>query len=364
MSVKTSTVASTRLEAARFVSVLPEGHRCRNTHGHGFLVSVFADLPPGWAAFPGDEVAELQRRLVACVAPLNYSLLNEHLAQPTDENLARWVRRELDVPGITRVAVQSTANQGVDLNDQDHAHVWRRYRFQAAHRLPHVPVGHKCGRMHGHGFEVILHADQDIGSSDLSIDYDQLDALWAPFDAQLNYNCLNQIDGLANPTSEVISAWLWQRLKRVLPQLSWVTVFETGSCGANFDGETYRIWKELTLDSAVQLRRAPGQSAKARIHGHTFTLRLHLLAPLDTVMGWTVDFGDVKTLFDPIFKTLDHHPIQDIVGLDDCDSASIAGWIYAQARLTLPQLARVDLYETEGSGSIVTVHEGGPAMPV
>ncbi|OIQ71476.1 6-carboxy-5,6,7,8-tetrahydropterin synthase [mine drainage metagenome] len=89
-----------------------------------------------------------------------------------------------------------------------------------------------------------------------------------------------------------------------------------------------------------------------------------MLAALDNVMGWTLDFGDVKTLFDPIFKTLDHHPIHEVAGIDDCDSASIARWIHQQAHLLLPQLSRVDLYQSEGCGSIVTLHPGGPAMPV
>ncbi|HMA98943.1 MAG TPA: 6-carboxytetrahydropterin synthase, partial [Wenzhouxiangella sp.] len=35
--------------------------------------------------------------------------------------------------------------------------MWRRFRFESAHQLPNVPPGHKCGRMHGHGFIVILH---------------------------------------------------------------------------------------------------------------------------------------------------------------------------------------------------------------
>lgn len=364
MSNAAYTVASCRLESARRVSVLPRDHKCRHVHGHSFLISVFAEVPVGWAPFPGGEVSELQRRLEGCVAPLNYQLLNEFLEQPTDENIARWVRQRLDVPGIDRVAVQSTANQGVDLDAQGHAHVWRRYRFQAAHQLPNVPLGHKCGRLHGHGFEVIVHADQDVGERDLSIDYDHLDAIWAPFHYELNYQYLNEIEGLHNPTSEVISAWLWRRLKLALPELSWVTVFETGSCGANFDGTQYRIWKEFTLDSAVQYRRAPADVPQARIHGHTYTLRLHLSAPLDAMMGWTVDFGDVKAIFDPIFKSLDHHPLHQLTGILDCDTASLAAWVQNQASKELPQLVRVDLYETEGSGSIATVDQAGPALPV
>ena len=73
----------------------------------------------------------------------------------------------------------------------------------------------------------------DLGERDLGLDYDHLDEVWAPLHFELNYRCLNDIAGLQNPTSENISAWLWDRLKPVLPELSWVTVYETGSSGAN-----------------------------------------------------------------------------------------------------------------------------------
>jgi 6-pyruvoyltetrahydropterin/6-carboxytetrahydropterin synthase len=302
--------------------------------------------------------------MAAAAAPLDHALLNDHLPNPTDENLTRWLRERLQLNGIRQIGVQSTAHSGVDLDAAGQAHVWRRYRFQAAHQLPNVPLGHKCGRMHGHGFEVILHANSDLGERDLAIDYDHLDELWAPLHAELNYRCLNQIPGLENPTSEVISAWLWARLKPVCPELSWITVYETGSCGANFNGSSYRIWKELTLDSAIRLRHAPGGSPLANIHGHTFTLRLHLAAPLDQVRGWTVDFGDVKTLFDPIFKSLDHHPLYEIADLPDGDAASLAAWTLRHGGQVLPQIDRVDLYETRGCGAIVSRADSEELIPV
>jgi 6-pyruvoyltetrahydropterin/6-carboxytetrahydropterin synthase len=356
--------AAASFEAARHVSILPDGHRSKNLHGHSFLAEVRCALPEGWARFPGGEVGELRQKLMSTVAPLDYNELNRELEQPTDENLARWLRLRLAIPEIESVGVQSTPHEGVDLDNNEHAHIWRRYVFEAAHQLPNVPDGHKCGRMHGHGFEVILHADQDLGTSEIGIDYDYLDALWEPIFADLEHACLNDISGLENPTSEIISHWIWRRLKPQLPELSWVTVYETASCGAHFDGKNYRIWKELTLDSAVQLRRAPVGDRRRRIHGHTYTLRLHLHGPLDKVMGWTMDFGDAKQLFDPIFKRLDHHPLHKIPGLIDTDTANLAGWIKDQAVPLLPQLDRIDLYETRGCGVILSWGEVGPALPI
>jgi 6-pyruvoyltetrahydropterin/6-carboxytetrahydropterin synthase len=355
--------AAVPFEAARQVDILHPGHRAARLHGHSFLARVRAELPAGWSSFPGGETDALAAALAACVAELDYRHLNQVLPVPTDENLARWVRRCLDVPGIASVGVQSTRDQGADLDGADHVHVWRRFRFEAAHRLPKVPEGHQCGRMHGHGFEVILHADQDLGGRDLGVDFDRLEALWAPFQAELHHGCLNDLPGLENPTSEVLSAWLWARLKPDLPELSWVTVYETATAGCHYDGAHYRIWKELRFESALALVRAPDGDPRRRLHGHSYLVRLHLTAPLDAVMGWTVDYGDVKEVFKPTCQALDHHTLNDLPGLADADPASLARWVRARVAPELPALDRVDLYATPGCGATLSWGEQGPALP-
>lgn len=361
-------VATAGFEAARNVQFLPEGHRSRRLHGHSYLAEIRAELPPKWADFPGGEVAKLTAAIQHCIAPLDYNHLNTIIDHPTDENLARWIRNKINVPGINSIGIQSTKHEGVDMDVNDHAHIWRRYIFQSAHQLPKVPKGHKCGRMHGHGFEVIIHADQDLGSREIGVDYDHIDECWKPIHQQLNMACLNDIPGLENPTSEMISKWIWDRLKTNLPELSWVTVYETASAGAQFDGKHYRIWKEHTFDSAVQLKRAPENSFLyqnyRRLYGHTYTLRLHLTSPLDEVMGWTIDYGDVKELFNPIFQEIDHQPLHELPGLEDADTGSLLRWIKQRASPILPQLDRVDLYETMGCGAILSWGDIGPTLPV
>lgn len=87
-------------------------------HGHGFMATAYAAVPADWVAY-GGEVAALQRQVDRCTGLLTYGVLNDQLAQPTDENLARWIRARLDAPGIDRVAVQSTANQGVEVDTRE-----------------------------------------------------------------------------------------------------------------------------------------------------------------------------------------------------------------------------------------------------
>ncbi len=87
--------------------------------------------------------------------------------------------------------------------------------------------------------------------------------------------------------------------------------------------------------------------ARRAVHGHSYRLRLHLVAPLDAVHGWTIDFGDVKALFSPVFERLDHQPLHELPGVADGGAAAIAHWVRAPGRgRLLPQIERIDLYET------------------
>lgn len=358
------TAATGQFAAARRVGNLPQGHPCTRLHGHNFQAAAFASLPPGWAPYPGGEVTAFGQRLQQCLQPLQLADLNDVMAQPSDEGLTRWIAARLDAPGVAHIAVQSTPCQGVDLDRDGAMHAWRRYGFQAAHRLPRVPAHHKCGRMHGHGFEVMLHVAVKAGGAMDAADYDRMDRVWAPWREQLDLCCLNELEGLDNPTSEMLASWLWARLQPDLPELSWVTVFETATCGARYDGRQYRIWKEFSLDSAVRLRRAPQGGREHGIHGHTFKLRLHLSAPIDTVLGWTMDFGDVKAVFDPTFEALDHRPLYELSGLADSDTSSLGDWIFHAVRRDLPELSGVELFQTPGCGVLRFAQAGGPPLPV
>jgi 6-pyruvoyltetrahydropterin/6-carboxytetrahydropterin synthase len=80
-------------------------------------------------------------------------------------------------------------------------------------------------------------------------------------------------------------------------------------------------------------------------------------------MGWTVDYGDVKEVFKPIYKNLDHHRLDKLEGIVDTDTASICRWIRQQFGSYLPQLDRIDLYQTPGCGAILSWGEPGPALP-
>lgn len=115
----------------------------------------------------------------------------------------------------------------------------REFTFEAAHRLPNLPPDHKCTRLHGHSYRVVIHVSGDLDPTLGWVqDFADLKAAWKPLDDQLDHYYLNDIEGLENPTSEILAEWIWSRLAPTLPGLDAVTVRET--CTASC---TYRGWK-------------------------------------------------------------------------------------------------------------------------
>jgi 6-pyruvoyltetrahydropterin/6-carboxytetrahydropterin synthase len=116
--------------------------------------------------------------------------------------------------------------------------IFREFAFEAAHRLPNVPVNHKCARLHGHSFRVEVHVSGALGEdTGWVMDFADLKRAFGPILEQLDHRYLNEIDGLSNPTSEVLAIWIWQRLKPALPLLSKLVIRETCTSGCIYRGE-------------------------------------------------------------------------------------------------------------------------------
>lgn len=115
--------------------------------------------------------------------------------------------------------------------------ITQAFTFEAAHWLPNVHAAHRCRRMHGHSYRVELGIDGPVDAhSGFVADFYDIEAAFGPLLARLDHQCLNDIDGLANPTAENIAIWVWDRTKPGLPLLAKVTVYETPLCWAEYDG--------------------------------------------------------------------------------------------------------------------------------
>ena len=116
--------------------------------------------------------------------------------------------------------------------------IYREFAFEAAHRLPRVPEGHKCARLHGHSYKVTVHVEAPVDpEAGWVMDFGDVKQAFKPIDAQLDHYYLNDIEGLDNPTSENLARWIWERLITALPALSAVTVRETCTSGCVYRGK-------------------------------------------------------------------------------------------------------------------------------
>ena len=115
--------------------------------------------------------------------------------------------------------------------------ITQAFTFEAAHRLPNVPPTHRCHRLHGHSYRVELRLEGPVDpSTGFVADFFNVEAAFAPLLRQLDHNCLNDVEGLENPTAEHIATWIWARVRPSLPQLAAVTVYETPHCWAEYEG--------------------------------------------------------------------------------------------------------------------------------
>jgi len=115
--------------------------------------------------------------------------------------------------------------------------ITREFSFEAAHRLPNVPSTHRCYRMHGHSYRVEAKLKGSVDPvTGFVIDFFEIETTFAPVITQLDHRCLNEIEGLENPTAENIAIWIWERVKSGLPQLSAIRIYETNDSWVEYDG--------------------------------------------------------------------------------------------------------------------------------
>jgi 6-pyruvoyltetrahydropterin/6-carboxytetrahydropterin synthase len=106
--------------------------------------------------------------------------------------------------------------------------IGRTYRFESAHHLPNVPDGHRCKSLHGHNYRVEIVVSGKLDDRGFVLDFAEIDAEIAPLIKKVDHCLLNNVEGLENPTAEIIAAWFLQRIRGCAS----VRVYENDDCWA------------------------------------------------------------------------------------------------------------------------------------
>jgi 6-pyruvoyltetrahydropterin/6-carboxytetrahydropterin synthase len=118
--------------------------------------------------------------------------------------------------------------------------IGKRFRFEAAHCLSGLPEGHKCRRVHGHGYgvEIILTADQ-LAPPGFVTDFSDLAPVKRYLDEHLDHQVLNDVLPV-EPTSEnlarFLAEWFIEHVEPTIPgRLLAVRVSETESSWSEYE---------------------------------------------------------------------------------------------------------------------------------
>jgi 6-pyruvoyltetrahydropterin/6-carboxytetrahydropterin synthase len=113
-----------------------------------------------------------------------------------------------------------------------------------------------------------------------------------------------------------------------------------------------KISKEFSFEAAHRLPNVPEDHKCARLHGHSFQVRITVEGDIGASTGWVMDFAEISTSVEPIRKQLDHYYLNEIEGLDNPTSENIARWIWTRLKPSLSLMVQIEIRETCTSGCL------------
>ena len=115
--------------------------------------------------------------------------------------------------------------------------IFKQFTFDSAHFLPKVPEGHKCREIHGHTYQLTIFIEGPLDPivgwvSDFADIKQKVNAIVKLVD----HKFLNNVEGLENPTCEILAIWLWDKIKPMIPMLKRIELHETPTSGVIYEG--------------------------------------------------------------------------------------------------------------------------------
>lgn len=107
-----------------------------------------------------------------------------------------------------------------------------------------------------------------------------------------------------------------------------------------------KITQAFTFEAAHHLPKVPATHRCHNMHGHSYRVELTVTGAVDPTTGFVVDFFDMESAFAPFLKQLDHHCLNDIVGLENPTAENIAIWVWQKVKPALTILTSVKVFET------------------
>lgn len=104
-------------DSAHFLPNVPDGHKCKNVHGHTYALTIFVEgdllAHEGWVIDFGDLKAVIK----PLIDRLDHAMLNDipGLENPTAELMAVWIWNQVKprLPQLCKIELKETPTSGV-----------------------------------------------------------------------------------------------------------------------------------------------------------------------------------------------------------------------------------------------------------
>ncbi len=104
-----------------------------------------------------------------------------------------------------------------------------------------------------------------------------------------------------------------------------------------------RIYKEFGFEAAHFLPSAPPGHPNARVHGHSFRVRVTIDGEPDGKTGLVMNLGDVEAAIGDVREALDHRFLNEVDGLTQPTLERVAMWLWDRLHNRLPGLAEIEV---------------------
>ncbi|MGV1014966.1 MAG: 6-pyruvoyl trahydropterin synthase family protein [Methyloceanibacter sp.] len=112
-----------------------------------------------------------------------------------------------------------------------------------------------------------------------------------------------------------------------------------------------RLYKEFHFEAAHFLPSAPAGHPNARVHGHSFRVRVTIHGDPDPRTGILVHLEDFEAALADVREALDHRLLNEVDGLAMPTLERIAIWLWDRLYNRLPGLTEIEVGRD-------TCHEG------
>ncbi|MDL2256756.1 6-carboxytetrahydropterin synthase QueD [Bacteroidales bacterium OttesenSCG-928-I14] len=113
----------------------------------------------------------------------------------------------------------------------------------------------------------------------------------------------------------------------------------------------YKISKQFSFSASHVLSMLEEGHPCARMHGHNYTITVHLKSDTLDEYGFVKDYKALKVVKQYIDDTLDHRHLNDIIP-GHPTSENIAKFIYDRFKKDIPELYAVEVSETPKTSCI------------